>query len=135
MRNTTHRSLATGLLGLALVCGGGGAAHASGGGGHEVRVSGSCSASSHWRLKVKNDDRRLEVQFEVDANRVGQKWAVTLSDNNVRVFSGSRLTGGPSGSFEVEKKIANRPGADRIRAVAMNSRTGERCTAALTFTG
>jgi hypothetical protein len=134
MHNTAHRSLVAGLIGLGLVCGGAGAAHASGGNGNEVRVSGSCSAASNWKLKVKNDDRLLDVQFEVDANRVGQTWAVTMSDNNTRFFSGSRVTSAPSGSFEIAKRIANRPGTDRIRAVAINSRTGERCSAALAYT-
>jgi hypothetical protein len=134
MHNTVQRPLVAGLLGLALVCGGGSAAHASGGSSHEGRIAGSCSAATNWRLTIKNDDRRLEVQFEVDANRIGQTWNVSMFDNSTRFFSGSRVTAAPSGSFEIEKRTANRPGADRIRAVAMNPKTGERCSAALTFT-
>jgi hypothetical protein len=135
MQNPTRRSIAAGLLALALVGAGGGAAQAKGGGGQEVRTSGSCSAASDWKLKAKSDDGRLEVELEVDSNRVGQTWQVSMSDNAVRFFSGSRVTQAPSGSFEVEKRVANKAGADRITAVATNPTSGERCSAALSFSG
>jgi hypothetical protein len=135
MHNTIRRSMVAGVLGVALVSAGGTAAQASGGGGNEVRISGHCSAASVWKLKVKKDNGALEVGFEVDSNRSGQLWGVTMSDNTVRFFSGSRLTTAPSGSFEVDKRTANRPGTDRIHAVATNAKTGERCSAVLTFAG
>ncbi len=128
---TTRRSLATGLVAVVLVGSGTGAATASGGDDHAQRVSGSCSATTDWRLKAKQDDGRLEVELEIDSNRSGQRWNVSMSDNGHRFLAGSRVTGGRSGSFEIERKIVDRPGADRIRAVARNVRSGERCTASL----
>jgi hypothetical protein len=98
-------------------------AHASG--GDERR--GACSAGAVWKLKAKHDDGRIEAEFEVDSNRVGQLWRVRLFDNGVRVFRGARRTVAPSGSFSVERRIANRPGTDTIRAVALHPRTGQRC--------
>ena len=53
---------------------------------------------------------------------------MAIADNGVRVFTGARRTHAPSGSFEVERRIANRGGTDRIRAVARNAATGERCS-------
>ena len=38
----------------------------------EVRVIGDCSARTDWKLKAKERDGGLEVEFEVDSNRVGQ---------------------------------------------------------------
>jgi hypothetical protein len=134
-RSATTRSLATGLLAVVLVGAGSGAARAQGGDDHERRVIGSCSAATDWKLKVKQDDGRLEVELEIDANRVGQRWGVTMSDGQHRFFAGSRVTQGRSGSFEVERLVTNRGGADHIRAVAHNDRTGERCSAALTYAG
>ena len=100
----------------------------------EVRASGSCTASTDWKLKAKGEDRsRIEVEFEVDSNRNGQKWYLSISDNGNRVYTSSRLTHAPSGSFEVERTIANRAGTDRITAVARNSVTHEVCRAAVTF--
>lgn len=103
--------------------------------GLEVRRSGDCSARTDWKLKAKSDDGRIEVEFEVDSNRNGQRWYVTLRDNGSLFWSGYRTTLAPSGSFEVEKRTANRSGSDVIRAYARNTRTGEICRASLTFNG
>jgi hypothetical protein len=101
----------------------------SGGGDGEVRVAGACTAASSSKLKVKHDDGRIEAQFEVDSNRVGQRWNVVMKDNGVIVFSGVRTTLAPSGSFEVERRIPNRAGTDTIVASAKNPTTGESCVA------
>ena len=73
------------------------AAIASGGGGG-TSVNGVCSGSSSSKLKVKPDNGRLEVEFEVDSNKVGQNWNVRLFDNGTRFFAGTRTTMAPSGS-------------------------------------
>jgi hypothetical protein len=135
MQNTltrTARVLGAGLVAVALVGAGSTTANAK---GLEVRSSGDCSASTNWKLKAKADDGRLEVEFEVDSNRVGQTWSVRMSDNGTRFFTGSRTTTAPSGSFSVERRTANRAGKDRITAVASNAKTGERCSGAVTFPG
>ena len=98
-------------------------------GGRGIVKTGSCSANSNWKLKAKNDDGRIETEFEVDSNRVGQQWNVVIKDNGVIVFSGSRTTQAPSGSFEVRRLIANRAGTDAIVASAKNPATGESCVA------
>jgi len=97
----------------------------------EVLRRGSCTGASDWKLKAKPDDGRLEVEFEVDSNRNGQTWSVRITDNGVQVFAGNRTTQPPSGSFEVQRRIANRAGTDTIRARATNARTGESCTGSL----
>lgn len=109
------------------------AASAEHSGGRAVTTSGTCSASSHWKLKVKSDDGALETEYEVDSNRVGQVWGVTLSDNGVLLSSGHVRTTAPSGSFEAHKRSANRAGADHFVARARNASTGETCTSTLTF--
>jgi hypothetical protein len=99
----------------------------------EVIRTGSCSAGSDWKLKAKLDDGRLEVEFEVDQNRVGRRWRVTLVQNGRTVFSGIRRTLAPSGSFEARRFLANRPGADRIVGRARALAGGETCRGALSF--
>ena len=47
--------------------------------GDGVVKRGKCTASSTWKLKVKSDDGRIETEFEVDQNRVGKRWRVTLT--------------------------------------------------------
>ncbi|HEY7667339.1 MAG TPA: hypothetical protein VIE12_04370 [Actinomycetota bacterium] len=106
------------------------AAHA---GGPEVIRRGSCSAGSDWKLKVKPDDGRLELEFEVDPNVVGQTWNVAIRQDGDRIFSGSRVTQGPSGSFELRRRPADTAGTDRFVARATNPSTGETCVGRATL--
>jgi hypothetical protein len=101
--------------------------------GREVIKRGTCSGSSTWKLKAKLDDGRLETEFEVDQNRVGRRWRVTLIQNSRTVFSGVKRTVAPSGSFEARKLLSNAPGADRIVGKARALAGGETCTGSLTF--
>lgn len=98
----------------------------------ERRVAGRCSGNATSKLKVELDDGRLEVEFEVDQNRRGVRWSVVIARNGKRVVRTSAKTRGRSGSFSVERKIANPPGRDRIAARA-TSQGGQVCRAALTF--
>jgi hypothetical protein len=89
------------------------------------------NGSADWKLKVKTDDGRLEVEGEVDSNTSGQRWTWKLKDNGKRVARGSATTGGRSGSFDVERKIANRSGADRV--VFKAKRAGQTCRGVIVF--
>lgn len=92
---------------------------------------GSCSAATDWKLKAKPRDGRMEVEFEVDSNRIGQRWTYTLSHDGVVTASGTRTTRAPSGSFSVERRLPNAPGVHTFRATATNASTGETCRASL----
>jgi hypothetical protein len=93
-------------------------ASGGGGGGAGVSASGACTNGGHFKLKAKHDDGRIKLEYEVDSNRAGQVWAVRIKDNGVVVVSRHATTAGPSGSFTIEKKIANRAGSDKIHARA-----------------
>jgi hypothetical protein len=102
-------------------------------GGRGIVKTGSCSANSNWKLKAKNDDGRIETEFEVDQNRVGKRWRVTIFRNGSKVFSGIRTTRAPSGSFSVGRLLAGTAGKDRIVAKARALSSGETCSAALSI--
>lgn len=93
--------------------------------GDGVRVAGTCSDTSSSKLKVKRDDRRLQVEFEVDQNRAGVPWTVELRKDGRLVFQGTRTTLAPSGSFSVERRIAGVNGT----ITASATRAGEGCAA------
>ena len=95
--------------------------------------AGTCSAASHSKLKVKADNGRLETEFEVDQNRVGKRWRVTIQRNSRTVFRGVRTTMAPSGSFEVRRLLAGPAAGTRIVATARSLQTGETCRAALSL--
>jgi hypothetical protein len=96
------------------------------------RVAGRCTGRSTAKLKAKPDDGRLETEFEVDQNRNGVTWKVRLRRDGRLVVSTRARTRPPSGSFSVERRIADPRGRDRITARA-TSPSGEVCTARLTI--
>jgi hypothetical protein len=98
----------------------------------EKRVTGTCTDGSTVKLKAKRDDGRLEVEFEVDQNRNGVRWQVRARRDGKLVIKTSAVTQAPSGSFSVERKIADPAGSNRIKARA-TSPSGEVCKAALTI--
>jgi hypothetical protein len=90
-------------------------------------VRGACTQQSTSKLDLSREDRGIEVEFQVDENRNGVPWHVTLRRNGVLVASLTVRTHAPSGSFDLRRLIASRPHA-RITATA--TRSGETCRAA-----
>ena len=117
-----YSSAAAAATGLAMLCSAAiAAAPAQASGGDDaVRTSGACTnGPGVWKLKGKKDDGRIEIEFEVDTNRVGQVWHVRITDNRQLVVSRDATTQAPSGSFTVHARTDNRAGvADVIRAHA-----------------
>ena len=100
----------------------------------DVIRTGSCSGNSDWKLKVGLDDGRIDMEFEVDQNRIGKTWFVRLKDNGEVFWKGFRTTQAPSGSFEVSKRTSDSVGGDRIVAYARNVNSGEVCRGVITYT-
>jgi hypothetical protein len=100
---------------------------------NDVIRRGSCSGSTDWKLKLSPDDNGIEVEYEVDSNVNGQRWRVRIRENGARIFAGSRVTGAPSGSFDVRVVASNSVGIDRFRARAVNPATGEVCVGTLSL--
>jgi hypothetical protein len=98
----------------------------------DVERAGTCSANSSSKLKLSPDDGRIETEFEVDQNRRGVRWTITLKRNGKRVVRTHATTRGASGSFSVERRLADGAGSDRISARAV-SPSGEVCTARATL--
>jgi len=97
--------------------------------GGDVVRQGTCTGNSTAKIKLSPEDGRIEVQFEVDQNKVGDTWRVKLFHNGDRFFTGTRTTQAPSGSFELRKVVDNAAGTDTVRARARNLSTNEVCTA------
>jgi hypothetical protein len=103
------------------------------GGGSDVkRVTGRCTGGSTSKLKVKPDNGRLETEFEVDQNRNGVTWKVTIRRNGKLAVKTNARTKAPSGSFNVERRLTNGSGSDKITARA-KSPSGEVCKASITI--
>jgi hypothetical protein len=94
--------------------------------GNPVKVRGHCTQASTAKLKLSREDGRIQVEFEVDQNRAGVPWKVTLRQNGSIVASTTATTRAPSGSFSVRRLISDGP----TTVVAVATRAGgERCSA------
>jgi hypothetical protein len=99
----------------------------------DVRVAGTCTRSSTAKLKLSPENGRVEVEFEVDENRNGKRWGVTMKRNGTRVVSRAAVTRAPSGSFEARAVIAAGSPRTTVTAVARRAATGEVCRATATL--
>ena len=95
--------------------------------GRDIRVAGTCSASTTSKLKLSPEDAGIEVEFEVDQNRNGRTWNVALKQDGTAFWTGTRTTRAPSGSFEVRKLASDRAGTHTFVGRAVNRTTGEVC--------
>lgn len=133
--NTQHaalrRTAATASVVLAVGALGALPASASGGGGIEHR--GNCSMGADWKLKASGDNGRIEVEAEVDSNKVGQTWNWRILHNGGVSARGTATTTAPSGSFTVHRRLVNAPGTDQIGFRATNPASGETCSGSLRF--
>ena len=98
----------------------------------DVLVAGKCSSATTSKLKLSEENGRIEVEFEVDQNRSGVRWTVSLTRNGTRFARLVRTTRPPSGSFEARALARNSAGAEVIRGRAV-SPSGEVCTARATW--
>jgi hypothetical protein len=98
-----------------------------------VERNGSCSAGTDWKIKAKADDGRIEVEAEIDSNKVGQSWSWKFKDNGAVFATGTSATTAPSGSFEVERKPANKAGTDSFVFRAVYPKSGEVCRATVSW--
>jgi hypothetical protein len=96
-------------------------------GSDDVIRTGSCSAASDWKLKLSPEDGRIEVEFEVDQNVVGDTWRLRFLRNGELFATAPATTTAPSGSFEVRKLANDGSGTDAFRVRAANLSTGEVC--------
>jgi hypothetical protein len=133
---STHRALtlgtATAVAALSLSVMASSPASAQSSKARVVATHGTCAGAT-WKMKAKADNSRIEVEAELDTNRNGQTWAVKITDNGARVYSATRKTKAPSGSFSVGALVANRSGADRFVATFTRPGTRTTCVARLTY--
>jgi hypothetical protein len=99
----------------------------------DVERRGSCSRSTDWKVKVGPEDGRLEVEGEIDSNRRGQTWRWRIVHNGSVSATGTRVTRGASGSFEVRRVLVNLRGTDAVTLYARNPRSGEVCRGTVRF--
>ena len=101
--------------------------------GDDIIKRGGCSGSSDWKLKAGPEGDHIEVEGEVDSNKVGQTWRWRIFHNGDLSAKGTKDTSGPSGSFDVRRVLVDVSGDDRIVFKARNLGNDEVCRGALTY--
>jgi hypothetical protein len=99
----------------------------------KVRVGSCTGPTTTTKLKVGADDGRLEVEGQVDSNRVGQHWNWRVVHNGSLSTYGSRTTLAPSGSFTVRRTVVNLRGTDSVMFRAVNTHSREVCRTTIYF--
>src|SRR5512145_1734955 len=91
----------------------------------DVVRRGSCSDGARWRLELKDDGSRIEVDFEVHRSPAGDAWGVRLRHDGDVFFQGTRTA--DSGDFSVDRRVRDGSGTDRFVARATDHSTNEVC--------
>jgi hypothetical protein len=99
----------------------------------DVRRSGSCGAGASSELRLQPHDGEIRVRFEVDTNRVGQKWRFVLVHERRVVWRGHRRTRS-GGRVRIRRSIADFAGADFV-SVRASGPHGNTCSASATLSG
>jgi hypothetical protein len=104
------------------------------GGDDDVRISGTCGSGATSKLRLRAKDGAIQVEFEVKANRGGQRWRVVIAHERRVAWRGQARTRSGSGSFRVRRSIADFGGADQVTVRASGPR-GNTCQATGVLTG
>ena len=99
-----------------------------------VEREGQCrQGPGEWDLRVRRRaGGRLYVEFEVDEIPGGRRWQLFMAHNGRRIAAVTRVSNASRG-VRVSRLTRNRAGRDRIRAAAVNPRSGSTCLGRLRF--
>lgn len=93
----------------------------------ETTTTGTCGNAT-YELSAEDDDRGVEVTFEVQSSGPGETWQVVLEQDGTEVYSGSRQTD-EDGELDVDVTVSDQDGSS-FTATATPA-DGEPCTASL----
>ena len=102
-----------------------------GGDGGDVRVAGTCGKGATSKLRLKSEDNRIEVRFEIEHIRFAGRWRVTVVQEGRVAYRGSYRA---RRSFEIRRRLHDLSGADRVSVRALGPR-GLTCSAGATLPG
>jgi hypothetical protein len=98
----------------------------------DVRVAGVCSKGVASELRLKSEERVIEVRFKLRQTQASIAWRVALVHERRVVWKGTVRTGRQSHSFELRRVLQDLPGHDTVNARAWGPRgLGCRATATL----
>jgi hypothetical protein len=106
----TRRSITAVCVALALGAAPPAAAH----GDDEARVEAACGRGAAAQMRLKADDGRIRVEFELDSRRGRERWRVTLVHERRVEWRGTARTRRGSRSFRIRRSIHDYDGVDEV---------------------
>ena len=98
----------------------------------EKTKRGDCSKSSTWKLELETDDGKIEVDFDANTSKSGKTWKYKVKQDGVTRHKG-KTTSERDGDVDVDKKVNNRKGKDKIVVRVEQPKSGEVCKATLSI--
>lgn len=93
----------------------------------ETQKTGTCTAGAWWDLSLEREYGSLEVDFDIERARAGERWTVTLTHNGTAKRS-VRVITDYEGDADAQWILRDRAGTDRI-VVKATSASGQTCKA------
>lgn len=93
----------------------------------EAEKTGTCSAGAWWDLSMEREYGSLEIDFDIERARAGERWTVTLTHNGTTKRA-VRVVTDYQGDVDTQWILRDRPGTDRI-VVKATSTSGQTCQA------
>jgi hypothetical protein len=98
----------------------------------DVRAAGVCSKGVAAELRLKSEERGIELRFKLRQTQLSSAWRVALVHERRVVWKGTLRTRRQSRSFELRRTLQDLPGDDTVTASAWGPRgLGCRATATL----
>ncbi|MDQ3874637.1 MAG: hypothetical protein M3322_03660 [Actinomycetota bacterium] len=97
----------------------------------EVRVRGACTGRSEAQLRLRTDDGRIRVEFELENGGPSTRWKIVVLHERRTAWRGSVRTGRRR-SLRLRRTVADWFGTETV-AVRASSRGGETCRASATI--
>ena len=107
------------------------AAADGGGDDDDVRVRGTCTGSSRANLRVRADDARIRVEFELEPARRSGSWRLVVLHERRIVYRSTLAAPRGGGRLRLRRTVADWFGSDTIAVRATGPR-GETCVATAT---
>jgi hypothetical protein len=121
-RSRTLVFIVVGLACMSLLAIAPGVATARRGGDDGVRVAGTCGGGVQSELKLKARDGGIEAELELHRAGRGAAWRVTFVQEGRVVWRGVARSGRTSSALNVERRLRDLAGADRVRVRAAGPR-------------
>ena len=97
----------------------------------ERESRGTCSAGARWDFNLEREFGVVDIGFEIDNAKAGQKWSVRIEKNGKKILTRSYIADN-DGEVDVDHLVRDSAGTDKF-SVRAKSSAGQVCSASLSI--